>query len=182
MKTESEMRIEKGIMWLKEATKEGFSYVRWGASEKTRECPICNGHIRNGLYYGGNCIWLSSAYLYHGMGLTDVRCACDGLLGGSSSYTRILLEPYSLAQSFIDSKLGAGRFRLIRKSRRCKLAPEDLRAGDIIVYYRGGTFWHVAIYIGDERIIDCASESGGVSERGWELAYPCRAALRYTGD
>lgn len=174
----SREQIEKGIAWLRGAIDEGYTYVKWDGSEPAKECPICCNHDKDGSYYGGNCIWLSSAYLHHGMGMTDVKCACNGLLGGSSSYTRLLYAPRKIAQKLIDKKLGPGRFTLIRKRSRAKLTTSDLKLGDIIIYYRLCVFWHVAIYIGDGRIIDCSAASGGVSENSLDSSYSCRAALR----
>lgn len=171
-------QIEKGIAWLREAEKEGFSYVKWDGSEAAKECPICHNHNKEDGYYGGNCIWLTSAYLHHGMGMSDVKCACNGFLGGSFSYTKLLYMPQSAAQSFIDSKLGAGKFLLVRKGNHRELKDADLKRGDIIIYYRLGFFWHVAIYIGDGKIIDCSSSSGGVSENSFDAEYPCLVALR----
>lgn len=174
--------IEKGLAWAENATEQGFTYVRWDGSKEASECPICHNHSKDGSHYGGNCIWLASAYLHHGMEMSNVRCACDGLLGGSSSYTAVLALPHGPAQAFINSRLGYGRFRLIRSRRRGRLRESDLKRGDIIIYYRYGLFWHVAVYTGEGRIIDCSSETGGVTERSWKLPYPCRAALRYIGD
>lgn len=175
-------QIEKGIAWLREAEKEGFRYVKWDGSEAAKECPICHNHSKEDGYYGGNCIWLASAYLHHGIGMSDVKCACNGLLGGSSIYTRLLYMPRSTAQSFIDSKLGAGKALLVRNSNRRKLKDADLKRGDIIIYYRFGLFWHVAIHIGDGRIIDCSIASRGVSENSFDADNPCRVALRLSEE
>lgn len=174
--------IEKGLKWAQDATKKGYRFIQWDGSEAAKECPICHKHSAESDYYGGNCIWFSSAYLFHGMEMMNVHCACDGLLGGSSSYTALLLMPYKFSQNLIDNKLGTGKFKLIRKKSRARLGAEDLKRGDIIVYYKRAIFWHVAVYIGDGRIIDCASEPDGVTERSWDLKYPCKAAIRYIGD
>ncbi len=174
-------KIKNGLEWVKAATKEGFIYVKWDGSKLAKECPICHDHIKGGNHYGGNCIWFASAYLRHGMGINNVKCACNGLLGGSSSYTMILVLPRRIAQAFINSKLGTGRFQLIRKKYRKILDENDIKPGDIIIYYKVLFFWHVAVYIGEEKIIDCASKSGGVTERSWDLPYKCKVALRYIG-
>lgn len=174
-------QMKKGLEWLKAATEEGFTYVKWDGTKIAKECPICHDHARDGNHYGGNCIWLASAYLRHGMGMKNIKCACNGLLGGDSAYTILFALPRGLAQVFIDSRLGRGRFRLIRNDHRTILKEKDLQPGDIILYYRPRRFWHVAVYIGDGKIIDCESEPGGVTERSWILQYPCKAALRYTG-
>ena len=173
--------MKNGLEWVREATKEGFTYVKWDGTEPASECPICHNHSRDGNHFGGNCIWFASAYLRHGMGMKNIRCACDGLLGGSSAYTILFALPKGLAQAFINSRLGYGRFRLIRNDHGKSLKEYDLRPGDIIIYYRFRLFWHVAVYMGDGKIIDCASEPGGVTERSWTLPYPCKAALRYIG-
>ena len=179
----AEKRIEKGLAWLKEATGMGFRYIIWDGSDEVKECPICRNHDKNGRYYGGNCIWLSSAYLHHGMEMNNVRCASNGLLGGDSSYMWLLLAPYALAQRLVDSRLGKGRFRLIRKRSRDRLTLADLEPGDIIFYYmKGVMFYHTAVYTGDGMIIDCAREPGGVTERSWNVSHPCRTAIRYTGN
>ncbi len=169
--------IEKGIEWLRWAIDEGYTYVKWDGSEKAKECPICCDHSKEGGFYGGNCIWLASAYLYHGMGMTDIKCAGDGLLGRNSTTTRLLYMPQSRAQSFIDSKLGAGKFKMVRKRTRGKLTTADLERGDIIYYYKLGLCRHVAIYIGEGRIIDCSS-AYGVDENSLDSAFTCRLALR----
>lgn len=177
----AEKRIEKGIAWLRKATGMGFRFIKWDGSDEVREFPISQSHDKDGSYYGGNCIWLSSAYLHYGMEMNDVRCASNGLLGGNSSYMWILLAPYALAQRLVDSRLGKNRFRLIRKRSRGKLTVADLESGDIIFYYmKGVLFYHTAVYTGDGMIIDCAKEPGGVTERSWDVSYPCRAAIRYT--
>ena len=171
-------QIRKGLEWVKAATEEGFIYVKWDGTKPAKECPICCNHIRGGDHWGGNCIWFASAYLRHGMGMKDVKCACNGLLGGSSAYTMLLVLPRRLAQAFVDSRLGHGRFRLIRNDHCKNLEVSDLQPGDIIIYYKNRLFWHVAVYIGDGKIIDCASKPGGVTERSWTLPYSCKVALR----
>lgn len=173
--------IEKGLSWVEEATTKGYSFVKWDGSEPASECPICHNHSKDGGYYGGNCIWFASAYLYHGMGLTDIKCAGDGMLGTNRAYTKLLLYSDGQAQKMLDEKLGVGRFKLIRKSGRGPLGLSDLKRGDILLYYKSVLFWHTAVYMGDGRIIDSAIEPGGVTERDWSLGYPCRAALRYCG-
>lgn len=171
-----ENMIEKGIEWLRWAIDEGYTYIKWDGSEQANECPICCNHSKDGGFYGGNCVWLASAYLYHGMGMTDVKCAGNGLLGGNANNTLLLYMPRAVAQAYIDSKLGAGRFKVVRKATRGKLTTADLKRGDIINYYRFGMFQHVAIYIGDGKIIDSAE--GGIAERSLDSSYTCRMALR----
>ena len=120
-------QMKKGLEWLKAATEEGFTYVKWDGTKIAKECPICHDHARDGNHYGGNCIWLASAYLRHGMGMKNIKCACNGLLGGDSAYTILFALPRGLAQVFIDSRLGRGRFRLIRNDHRTILKEKDLQ-------------------------------------------------------
>lgn len=174
-KTEVEKLIDKGIAWAEEQTKKGYVYVNWDGSSSAKECPICHDHKKGGSYWGFNCIGLVSAYLHHGLGLTKIKCANNGFLGGNDNYTYLLKNTLKKAQKFVDDKVGKG-FKVLKD-----IEKSDLEAGDILIYYKGNAFWHIAVYVGSGKIIDSSSGPNGVTKRSWELAYPCKVAIRYIG-
>jgi hypothetical protein len=179
-KSAAEKRIAKGLKWLEEQTKKGYHYVNWDGSQSAKECPICHDHTKHGKYWGWNCIGLVSAYLYHGMGLKYIKCACNGFLGGNENYDKLLDLPYDKAQASLDEKTKKGAFKLVRKAGKT-IKQKTLRKGDIVIYYKHGEFWHIAVYVGDGKIIDCSSSTDGVTRRKYKLAYPVKAAVRYIG-
>ena len=170
-------RIDKGLKWAEEQTKKGYVYVNWDGSAKAKECPICKKHSK-GKYYGWNCIGFVSAVLHHGLGL-KTKCANNGLLGGNDSYTYLLTHSLKEAQAYVDKKLGKGLFEVIKTGKT--LTTSDLKEGDIVIYYKGKEFWHIAVYVGKGMIIDCSSSTNGVTRRSYKLAYPVKAAVRYIG-
>ena len=176
--TATQERIDKGMKWLEDQTKKGYHYVNWDGSAKAKECPICHHHSKGGKYYGFNCIGLVSAYLHHGMELDKIKCANNGFLGGNDNYTYLWKKSKKTAQEFVDRKLGKG-FKVIKTGKT--LTTSDLKKGDIVIYYQGDAFWHIAVYVGDAKIIDSSSSTNGVKKRSWKLAYPCKVAIRYIG-
>ena len=178
-KSKTQERIDKGIAWAEEQTKKGYVYVNWDGSAKAKECPICHDH-KKGKYFGFNCIGLVSAYLHHGMGLTKIKCANNGFLGGNDSYTYLLKHSVSEAQKFVDGKVGKNLFKVIKNDGK-EITTKMLKKGDIVIYYKSNSFWHIAVYVGDGMIIDSSSSTNGVTKRGYKLAYPCKVAIRYVG-
>ena len=174
-------RIDKGIAWAEEQTKKGYHYVNWDGSQKAKECPICHDHSKNGKYYGWNCIGFVSAYFHHGLGLKSITCANNGFLGGNDSYTYLLKHSVSEAQKFVDGKVGKNLFKVIKNDGK-EMPTKMLKKGDIVIYYKGSEFWHIALYVGSGKIIDCSSSTGGVTKRKYDLAYPCKVAIRYIGE
>lgn len=177
-KTEVEKLIDKGIAWAEEQTKKGYVYVNWDGSQKAKECPICHKHKKGGSHWGFNCIGFVSAYLHHGLGLIKIKCANNGFLGGNDNYTYLLKKSLKTAQEFVDKKLGKG-FKVIKTGKN--LTTSDLKKGDIVIYYKNEAFWHIAVYVGNGKIIDSSSGPDGVTKRSWKLAYPCKVAIRYVG-
>ena len=175
-KSAAENRIAKGLKWVEEQTKKGYHYVNWDGSQSAKECPICHDHKKGGSYWGFNCIGLVSAYLHHGLGLTKIKCANNGFLGGNDNYTYLLTHSLKKAQAFVDDKVGKGLFEVIQDVKK-----SDLKEGDIVIYYKNESFWHIAVYIGSDKIIDSSSGPNGVTKRSWKLAYPCKVAIRYIG-
>ena len=170
--------------WMKAAIGV-FKYVNWSGNPKTHECPICHHHSKTGKLYGGNCIWGIAAALYHGAGIKAVKCACNGLAGGSGVYTKILKKAKKSKKDALEywtKKVGFGKWEIIYNGGK-DIPLKQLQQDDILIYYAGDTFWHIAALYDKAkgRIWNCSSTIGGTGLKDYDLPYPCKIAFRLIG-
>lgn len=79
-------------------------------------------------------------------------------------------------------KIGLANIKVIRN--KSGIPTSQLQKGDLIMYYDGSTYTHMALYVGDGKIADSArGHSPQVkygSPIGW-LGDKVKIAIRYTG-
>ena len=142
----SQKVINSAIDWaLRYAADNTYTYKSWKANDAdTHKCPIC--HPGSGK--GWNCIGFVSAAYYHGAGYTKLTCSNDGIL--TNNFANSL---YGMSESNALSawkKRNGNDWTLVAKS-SSKISDSKLKPGDVVIYYSGSTYKHVAMYIGDYR-------------------------------
>lgn len=184
--TEAEIReasrngIKRGIIiWDKEIADSGkYHYVRFTDAQYTHECPICTGRTYD---LGWNCIGDTWASWRHGGGI-PCRCNCEVI--NDPTAEKVLSYPYDDALALVKAKSGLSDVTLIRDNNG--LSESDLQIGDIILYYKGGTYLHTAGYVGGGKIADCSQAQTPNIQYGKPLNYDsgrvCKVAIRYTGS
>lgn len=183
-KTWTQETIGKALAWCKKICADpDYHYVNWNGTEAAKECPICHNHKRGSKYFGWNCIGFVAAAYHHGGGL-KVKCANNGLAGGSQVYTEILRlakQSPKKALAYWTKKVGVGKWEIIWNAGK-NIPASMLKPGDIVIYFKGSKFWHIAIYYNKQKIADCtSSKKDSPSIRNYKLTYPCLIAFKLIG-
>ncbi|MCD8124043.1 MAG: C40 family peptidase, partial [Lachnospiraceae bacterium] len=135
-----------------EAENDFTGYARLDELSLTMEEPVVRTReslVATALQYVGN------PYVWGGTSLTEgVDC---------SGFTMKIYEKYGISlphSSAAQSKMGT------------KVSSSDLEPGDLIFYGSGKTVNHVAIYIGDGKVVHAASEKTGIRISDWDYKTP----------
>lgn len=167
---------EKICAKAKEIADSGKYRYKFYTEQYGSECAICHPH--GGANKGWNCIGYAWACWHHA-GLPS-RCSCDVI--NDMMYEKILgFSKYEDALAYAQNRIGVDNICVVRN--RNGIALSDLKAGDVIAYFSGGTYVHTAVYIGNGKIADCtSSRSVGIkygvpSYTNWKI----KLAFRYKG-
>ena len=172
-------QAEKAVAWARSIAKGGkYTYKKFNNKDKkTKQCPIC--HKLTGKYKGWNCIGFVSACWYHGAGLKQIKCACNGI-GTDSFFTKVT------AKSWADRN-GKG-WQMIGNGSKggADIPASQLIAGDTLICYDGsGKFHHIALYTGNNKYIDDTNTTTPhIAERPYTRLtnkYHVTRAFRYVG-
>lgn len=173
-------KAQKAVAWARSIAKGGkYTYKKFDVKvKKTKQCPIC--HNLTGKYKGWNCIGFVSACWYHGAGVKDVTCACNGI-GTDGFFTSVTLDSWK--------KRNGKNWTMITNGGSkggVDIAASRLVAGDVVICYDGnGKFHHVVLYSGNGKYIDCTNTTTPhIGERNYSALcnkYHCTRAFRYTG-
>ncbi|MCD8053832.1 MAG: C40 family peptidase [Lachnospiraceae bacterium] len=135
-----------------EAENDFTGYARLDELSLTMEEPVVRTReslVATALQYVGN------PYVWGGTSLTEgVDC---------SGFTMKIYEKYGISlphSSAAQSKMGT------------KVSSSDLEPGDLIFYGSGKTVNHVAIYIGDGKVVHAATEKTGIRISDWDYKTP----------
>lgn len=167
---------DKANAWaIKIANDNRYGYVRYTDDAYTHECCIC--HPR-GHHFGWNCIGYAWAIWHHGAGLPN-RCSCEVI--NNSMADRLLKMKASDALEFVQNRIG---IKSINVYRTAKYFPvENLKKGDIILFYDGWEYYHTAYYMGDGKMADARSTRGIVAGYAIDsdMKPDIKCVIRYTG-
>lgn len=142
------------------------------------ECAICHPH--NGQNKGWNCIGYAFACWHHAG--VPCKCSCDVMT--DQLYNKVLKVSLKEAKKIVADRTGLPIDDIRIKRRGGKAIPTDeLRKGDIVVYYTKDGYKHTAIWVGNGKIADCTSgrtpqiKYGVKSYTGMTIKF----AIRYRG-
>ena len=167
---------DKMCSWAKQICDSGkYHYKVYTDDPNTHLCPICHPGSGN----GWNCIGFAFACWRHGGGL-PCRCNCEVI--NNSTGDKMLNMSDSDLLATARNKIGLNAIKVIRN--KSGIPTSQLQKGDLIMYYDGSTYTHMALYVGDGKIADSArGHSPQVkygSPIGW-LGDSVKIAIRYTG-
>ncbi|WP_312432267.1 C40 family peptidase [Lacrimispora sp.] len=137
-----------GDGWIKIKTPEGEGYIQSGAAtliEKTQE-KVDKSVMQRQEIVDYALQFVGGRYVYGGVNpKTGVDCS------GFTSYVLRNAAGVSLSHSS-KSQAGEGR----------SVSYEDARAGDLVFYGKNGSINHVALYMGDGRVVHASTEKTGI--------------------
>lgn len=167
---------DKANAWAKKIANDNrYGYIVYGNAQYTHECCMC---VPRGHDFGWNCIGFAWAIWHHGAGLPN-RCSCEVI--NNSMADRLLKMKASDALEFVQNRIG---IKTINVYRTAKYFPvENLKKGDIILFYDGWEYYHTAYYMGDGKIADARSTRGIVAGYAIDsdMKPDIKCVIRYTG-
>lgn len=162
------------VSWDKDIADSGkYHYVSFSDDEYTHECPICTKRTYD---LGWNCIGYAFASWRHGGGI-PCTCNCGVIWNGLGDRYINMSDAEVLAS--MKQRIGVNDIKLIRNGNK-SIPASSLEKGDLLMYYNGNEYAHMAVYIGNGKISDDTSGDGvryGVSYS----IMKCLFAIRYTG-
>jgi hypothetical protein len=168
---------DKMCSWAKKIAKSDYHYVNFNIGKKAHECPICHNHAK-GKYYGWNCIGYAFACWHHG---AKLKCKCNCEVFSNATYEKMLKVSIKEVLKIAQERTGLKSIKVIRAKN--VINPSHLKKGDIVVYFKGNTYCHTAMWVGNGKITDCTSSRedsikyGVKSYTKWKI----KLAIRYTG-
>lgn len=171
---------DKICNWCKRIADSGeYGYKSFTDDPATQICPICNNQPKK--YWGWNCIGFAFASWRHGGGI-PCTCNCGVIYNGLGDryYDMSNLEVLASMQN----RIGIKDIQLIRNGNTA-IPATMLQKGDLLMFYRGRTYAHMGVYVGDGKIADDANSKDGIgygrSYAEYNAEMPCLFAIRYTG-
>ena len=168
--------FDKANVWvIKIANDNRYGYVFYKDAEYTHECCICNPRDRD---LGGNCIWLAWATWHHGAGL-PCHCSCEVI--NNSQADKLIRMKASEALAFVKERTGLKDVNVFRTAKYFPV--ENLKQGDIILFFDGLEYYHTAYYMGNGKIADARSNRGIVANVAIDndMKADIKCVIRYTG-
>ena len=167
---------DKMCAWAKKICDSGkYHYKVYGDDPNTHKCPIC--YPNSGM--GWNCIGYAMACWKHGGGL-NCKCNCEVI--NNSTGDRMLNMSDADLLATAKSKIGLTALKVIRN--KSGIPTSQLQKGDLIMYYDGSTYTHLAMYIGNGLITDSARGHSPQVKYGSSINWlgdKVKIAIRYTG-
>ena len=158
----------------KTAKKEKYVYDR-PLINTAHKCPVCNKNSSKGWDDTG----FVAACLKHG-GKIAVTCSNTGL-GTAQIFNTILSRKTNDGALAEWKKKNGADWQIIKKDGK-KLKESDLQKGDVLLTYKDGKFYHMAIYIGEGKIADCTKSKGiRYGRKLKKLGGSLLVAFRYVG-
>ena len=176
VKPKPQTRWDKANAWaVKIAKDDRYKYVRYTDDQYTHECCIC--HPR-GYAFGWNCIGFAWAIWHHGAGLSN-RCNCEVI--NNSQADKLIRMKASEALAFVKERTGLKDVNVFRTAKYFPV--ENLKQGDIILFFDGLEYYHTAYYMGNGKIADARSNRGIVANVAIDndMKADIKCVIRYTG-
>ena len=176
VKPKPQTRWDKANAWaVKIAKDDRYKYVRYTDDQYTHECCIC--HPR-GYAFGWNCIGFAWAIWHHGAGLAN-RCNCEVI--NNSQADKLIRMKASDALAFVKERTGLKDVNVFRTAKYFPV--ENLKQGDIILFFDGLEYYHTAYYMGNGKIADARSNRGIVANVAIDndMKADIKCVIRYTG-
>lgn len=169
---------DKMCAWAKQICDSGKYYYKvYTDDPNTHLCPICHPGSGN----GWNCIGYAVACWRHGGGI-PCRCNCEVI--NNSMGEKMLRSNHETATQIAKDCLGITQIQVISNNGKA-IPASSLKKGDLILYYEGSTYTHLAMYIGNGQITDSSRAHSPQVKYGVSYNYPdygvCKLAIRYTG-
>lgn len=163
--------------WAKKtAVLNQYHYKSWESNdEKTKQCPIC--HNLTGKYKGWNCIGFAFACWRHGGG---IKCNCSCSVISDPKWNAILKASDSEALKIAQDRIGIKTVKVIRNNGKV-ISNSMLQAGDIVSFYKGSSYYHTALYVGNGQVCDITSSRSPAIKYGVPNYDGLKVAIRYTG-
>lgn len=153
-----------------------------GKDKSTQECLICHPETdpnHKWYKYTGNCIWFTFACLHHGGGL-KCKCSChviDNALG-----TKLLKMSKTEAIRAWEKATGLKGWKCIKNNGG--IPDSKLKKADVIIFYdENDVYYHIGLYAGGGKIIDCGNwsdKSKQIAVRSYNQS-AVKLAFRYIG-
>lgn len=167
---------DKMCSWAKKICDSGqYSYKVFSDDPNSQKCPICYPNSGKGF----NCICYAFACWKHGGGL---KCRCNAEVINNSMGDRMINMSNADLLAFVKQRVGLNDITVIRN--KSGIPTSQLKKGDIIMYFDGSTFSHMAMYIGDGKITDSARGHSPQVKYGSSINWlgdKVKIAIRYTG-
>ena len=168
---------DKICAWAKKTASEDYHYVNFNTGKEAHECPICHDHPK-GKYYGWNCIGYAFACWHHG---AKLKCRCSCQVFSNAIYEKMLTVPIKEVLQIARERIGLHSLKVIRNKNG--INPDKLKPGDIVIYFKGNTYVHTAMWVGNGKITDCTSSRKDSIKYGVKsyTKWTIKLAIRYTG-
>ena len=172
---------DKANTWAKALCKSVDGIYRVFTDDpRTQICPICHKDAKHGM----NCINAAFAYWRHGAG---IPCRCNAEVINDDMGDRILRSNAQTALELVKRCTGLTAVKVISNSGKA-IPTSKLQEGDIIMYFDGDDFSHMAVCVGNGKMFDCARGhvpemqfglpiDWWTKENGWSV----KIAIRYNG-
>lgn len=168
----------KAVQWAKNiASNNSWHYVKWVQNNKaTHQCPICYKHPE-GSTHGWNCIGFAYSAYAHGVGVKLNHS--NGCINNARAEKILAAKSDKDATKLVQESLGNKDFVCIK--RKAGMPQNLMQAGDICLYYKGASYQHTFLYIGNGRMIDATSVKNVANQIAERKALTPKVIIRYKG-
>ena len=158
------------VDWVEETVASGSFYC----GTRSYKCPLCNPGTGN----SWNDVGFAFASWHHG---GELDSKCSGSVMGTNQFDRLLRVSQAKGTGYVTKKLGV-QCKVI-KNGRAGLPESMLEPGDIIVMYAGGSYNHVAVYLGNSQYAEASGNGSLLRINGnyADIENSVKVAIRYIG-
>lgn len=181
-KTVVKDRFDKANEWAEQLCKgPNGKYKLFTDDIRSQQCQLCHKDA----FYGYNCIGAAFAYWRHGAGI-PCRCNCEVI--NDNMGNRLLRSNHETAVALVKQCTGLTAVTVVSEGGKA-IPTSKLKKGDIIMYFEGSEYAHMAVYIGNGKIFDSARghtpqmQCGKLGVDWWtkENGWVVKLAIRFTG-